>query len=94
MESLALLVAFLLLSTLLSGPIALGLTYLRVRSKNGERMRKIAVALFSLWGSMSGVQFALSAFPLFVRLFGGVGVAVSLFAVKKEFGGPRKLKER
>lgn len=93
MESLALVVAILFLSAIFCGPIALGLTYLHVRSKNGERLRRIAVGLFALGGSLTSLQFALAAVPLFPRLIGVAGLVISIIAVKKEFGGPRKLKE-
>lgn len=85
MESLAVLVTILLLSAVLSGPIAYGLTYARVHSRNGFLARRLGVTLFALWGAMTAVQFAISNLALFPRIMGVAGVLISLLALKREY---------
>ena len=85
MESLALLVTILLLSALLSGPIAYALTYVRVRSRNGHLARRMSVTLLALWGAITALQFAISNLSFFPRIMGVAGVVISLMALKREF---------
>ncbi len=85
MESLAVLVTILLISATLSGPIALALTYLRVASKKGRIAKRFGVTLFALWGALTALQFAISNLAIFPRIMGLVGVAISIFALKREF---------
>lgn len=79
------LVTILLLSAILSGPIAYGLTYVRVRSRNGFLARRLSVTLLALWGAIMGARFAISTLALFPRVMGVVGVVISLLALKREF---------
>ena len=85
MESLALLVMILLLSAILSGPIAYGLTYVRVHSRKWFFARRIGVVLLALWGALTALQFAISNLAPFPRIMGVAGVAISLLALKREF---------
>lgn len=85
MESLAALVTILLLSAVLSGPIAYGLTYVRVHSRNGFLAKRLSVTLFALWGAITAMQFAISNLALFPRIMGAAGVVISLLALKREF---------
>lgn len=85
MESLAVLVTILLLSAVLSGPIAYGLTYVRVHSRNGFLAKRLGVTLFALWGAITAMQFAISNLALFPRIMGVAGVVISLLALKREF---------
>ncbi|MDP1712992.1 MAG: hypothetical protein Q8K86_11125 [Candidatus Nanopelagicaceae bacterium] len=85
MESLAVLVTILLFSAVLSGPIAYGITYVRVHSRNGFLVRRLSVTLFALWGAITALQFAISNLSLFPRIMGVVGVVISLLALKREF---------
>ena len=85
MESLAVLVTILLLSAILSGPIALALTYLSAKTKRGRVVKRFAVTLFALWGAITSLQFAISGLSLFPQIMGITGVAVSIFALKREF---------
>lgn len=93
MQSLALLVGFLFLSSLGCGPIAYWLTRIHPRSHRRDMYKKALIAILTMWGSMTGINFALAHVPIFVRLIGIFSIAISLLAVKEEFGGPRKLKE-
>ncbi|TRZ87567.1 MAG: hypothetical protein D4R83_02130 [Streptomycetaceae bacterium] len=94
MQSLAILVAILFLSTLLSGPAAFGLTFLHPKSPQIEIIRKVGIGLLTMWGTLCGVQFTMAHVPFLVRLIGICSLVISLYTVKKEFGGPRKLKEK
>ena len=93
MKSLAILVAFRLVSALLSGPIAFVLTRLHPQSRRGDISKKIAIGLLTMWGTLCGVQFAMAHVPSLVRLIGIASVSISLYTVRVEFGAPRKLKE-
>ena len=86
MESLAAVVAFLFITALLSGPIALALTHKKVHSRKGRLVRRSFITMFALWGTMNGVQFALANVPVFARLIGVMSVVTSAFAFKREFG--------
>lgn len=88
MESLAVLVTILLVSAVLSGPIAYALTYVRVHSRNGLFARRISVTLFATWGALTALQFAISNLSFFPRIMGAAGVAISLMALKREFRAP------
>ncbi|MCX6430063.1 MAG: hypothetical protein NTX12_03680 [Actinobacteria bacterium] len=87
MESLAALVAFLFITALLSGPIALALTYKVIRTQKGRLVRRSFITMFALWGTLNGVQFALSNIPAFARLIGLMSIITSGFAFKREFVG-------
>ena len=86
MESLAAVVAFLFITALLSGPIALALTHKNVVSRKGRLVRRSFVTMFALWGTLNGVQFALANIPVFPRLIGIMSVITSALAFKREFG--------
>lgn len=93
MESLAFLVAILFLTALISGPIALGLTFLKPATSRGYKIRRVLVTLFAIWGVLNGMQFAIAAVPVFPRLVGVMSVATAVYAAKREFGFHRKLNE-
>ena len=86
MESLALVVALLFISALLGGPIALALTYLPLETKKSRLFRRAIVTLFAGWGALTALQFAIANVTVFVRIMGAAGVAVSAFALKREYG--------
>ena len=93
MESLAWIVAFLFLTALISGPIALGLTFLQTTTLKGRRNRRIIITVFGIWGILNGIQFVLASLPVFPRLIGVMSVVTAAFAIKREFGLHRKLNE-
>ena len=86
MESLAAIVAFLFITALLSGPIALALAHKKVLSRKARLVRRSFVTMFALWGTLNGVQFALANVPVFPRLIGIMSVVTSAIAFKREFG--------
>jgi len=93
MESLAWIVAILFLTALISGPIAIGLTFWRPQTVRRRKVRRLLVSLFSIWGILNGIQFAFAAVPIFPRLVGLMSVLTAMFAIKREFGLHRKLNE-
>ena len=86
MESLAAVVAFLFLTALLSGPIALALTFKKTHGEKTKLVRRAFVTMFALWGSLNGLQFALANIVFFARLIGVMSIVTSLYAFKREFG--------
>lgn len=93
MESLALVVAILFLTALVSGPTALGLTFLPLTTIRGQRIRRVIVTVFGIWGILNGIQFVLASLPVFPRIIGVMSVVTAAFAIKREFGLHRKLNE-
>lgn len=93
MESLAFVVAILFLTALISGPIALGLTFLRTKTMRGRRIKRVIVTIFGIWGVLNGIQFILASLPILPRLVGVMSVLTAAFAIKREFGLHRKLNE-
>ena len=93
MESLALIVAILFVTAILSGPIALGLTYIHAQTARGRKFLRVFISLFGIWGVLNGLQFAIANVPIFPRLIGLMSVITSVFAIKREFKLHRKLHE-
>ena len=82
MESLALVVAIVLFTSLLGGPVALLLTFLPDKPRSIRIFRTITVALLSLVGILFGYQLALgSDIPAFPRLIGAFSVVTSIAAL-------------
>lgn len=93
MESLAFIVAILFLTALISGPMALGLTYLHPNKLRGRRIKRIVITIFGIWGVLNGFQFILASLPIFPRLVGVMSVLTAAYALKREFGFHRRLNE-
>ncbi len=93
MKSLAILVAILLLLALISGPIAFAMTRIQTTTRRGEIIKRILIVLLTLLGTLIGVNFAMAHVPFVVRLIGIFSVAISLYAVRIEFGAPKKPRE-
>jgi len=86
MESLALIVAIMLFTSLLGGPVAILLTYLPNKPTYLRVSRTIAVIVLSLVGILFGVQLAFSSgVPAFPRLIGFTSVITSVTALLFEF---------
>jgi len=96
MESLALLVFMLFLCALSGGPISYLLTRISINQSN-DRKYKIArafqsvfVIFFALIGVVAGIQIAINATPIFVRLICLTGASISILALKRQFIDSRK----
>ena len=86
MESLALIVAIMLFTSLLGGPVAILLTYLPNKPTYLRVFRTIAIILLTLFGILFGFQLALSSgVPVFPRLVGFTSVITSVTALLFEF---------
>ena len=86
MESLALIVAIMLFTSLLGGPVAILLTYLPNKPTYLRVFRTIAIILLTLFGILFGFQLALSSgVPAFPRLVGFTSVITSVTALLFEF---------
>ena len=86
MESLALMVVVIMLTSILGGPVAILLTYLPDRPRHIRIFRTISVVILSLIGILFGYQLALgSSIPAFPRLIGFSSVITSISALLFEF---------
>ena len=86
MESLALIAAIVLFSSLIGGPVAYLLTYLPSKPRKLRIARTIAVVMLSLIGLLFGFQLVIaSGVPLVPKLIGLIGVSSSITALLYEF---------
>ena len=86
MESLALIAAIVLFSSLIGGPVAYLLTFLPSKPRKLRIARTIAVVLLSLIGLLFGFQLVIaSGVPLVPKLIGLIGVSSSITALLYEF---------
>ena len=86
MESLALIAAIVLFSSLIGGPVAYLLTFLPSKPRKLRIARTIAVFLLSLIGLLFGFQLVIaSGVPLVPKLIGLIGVSSSITALLYEF---------
>jgi hypothetical protein len=84
-ESLALLVGIILLTMILSGPIAIGLTFIRIANPIVRRIRRIFVLLFSAIGITLGAMLIIEKVALGAKVFALVAIAGGAYALKREF---------
>jgi heme-degrading monooxygenase HmoA len=86
MESLALVVSVILLTSLVGGPTALLLTYIPDNPRPVRILRTIFVLILTLVSLLFGIQLVIgSAIPAFPRLIGMSAVVTSVLAVLYEF---------
>ena len=86
MESLALIAAIVLFSSLIGGPVAYLLTFLPSKPRKLRIARTIAVVMLSLIGLLFGFQLVIaSGVPLVPKLIGLIGVSSSITALLYEF---------
>lgn len=86
MESLAIVVAILLLIAFLAGPIAIALTAVRTKSLLVNVIRKILHGFFvamSLWVGL--MFFSNSDLPFMVNLIGLFGLVMAYIAMRREY---------
>ena len=86
MESLALLVGIILLTMILSGPIAIGLTFIRSANSTLNIIRRIIIALLCALGMGLGIGLILEGVAIGAKLFALFAIAASAYALKREFG--------
>jgi len=86
MESLALVVGIILLTMILSGPIAIGLTFIRSANPTLNIIRRIIIALLCALGMGLGIGLILEGVAIGAKLFALCAIAASAYALKREFG--------
>ena len=86
MESLALVVGIILLTMILSGPIAIGLTFIRSANSTLNIIRRIIIALLCALGMGLGIGLILEGVAIGAKLFALFAIAASAYALKREFG--------
>ena len=90
MESLALLVAIIVLVALLSGPLALFLTWLPILNGADKNpllkiIRRVLVTALSLVGSLFSFNLILAGSTFATFVMGSIGSLTAFFAVKREY---------
>lgn len=85
MESLALVVGIILLTMILSGPIAIGLTFIRSANKTLNIVRRVTIALLCALGMGLGIGLLLEGVAIGAKLFALFAVAAGAYALKREF---------
>ena len=85
MESLALVVGIILLTMILSGPIAIGLTFIKINNPLISTIRRIVVCLLSALGIGLGVMLIFEGVAIGAKLFALFAIAAGAYALKREF---------
>lgn len=85
MESLALFVGILLLVLILSGPLAIGLTFIKTTKRSTNTLRRVFICQFSAIGIGLGVMLLLQGIAIGAKLMAIFAIAASAFALKREF---------
>jgi hypothetical protein len=85
MESLALFVGILLLILVLSGPIAIGLTFVKTNKRSTNNLRRMIICQFSAIGIGLGVILLLQGVAIGAKLMALSAIATSAYALKREF---------
>jgi hypothetical protein len=85
MESLALLVTIIFIVLILSGPLAIGLTFVKTTKRSMNTLRRIFICQFSAIGIGLGVMLLLQSIPVGTKLLALSAIAVSAYALKREF---------
>lgn len=92
MESLALMVSLLVLTTVLSGPLCLALASKRIKKLTSKWMwvfilRRILVVILAIIGAFVATNFLFSSGVAFAQLIGIFGAVTIIIAMKREFDG-------
>ncbi len=85
MESLAFVVGVILLTMVLSGPIAIGLTLIRSANSTLNIIRRIIIALLCALGMGLGIGLILEGVAIGAKLFALFAIVASAYALKREF---------
>lgn len=85
MESLALVVGIILFTMILSGPIAIGLTFVRSANPVLNIIRRILIVILSALGIGLGIVLILEGVALGAKLFALFAIVAGAYAVKREF---------
>jgi len=85
MESLAFVVGVILLTMVLSGPIAIGLTFIRSANSTLNIIRRIIIALLCALGVGLGIGLMLEGVAIGAKLCALFAILSSAYALKREF---------
>jgi hypothetical protein len=85
MESLALLVTIIFVVLILSGPLAIALTFVKTTKRWANILKRIFICQFSAIGIGLGVMLLLQGIPVGTKLLALSAIAVSAYALKREF---------
>ena len=85
MESLALLVSIIFVVLILSGPLAIGLTFIKTTKRSTNTLRRVFICQFSAIGIGLGVMLLLQGIAIGAKLMALFAIAASAFALKREF---------
>ena len=85
MESLALFVGVLLLVLILSGPLAIGLTFIKTTKRSTNTLRRVFICQFSAIGIGLGVMLLLQGIAIGAKLMALFAIAAAAYALKREF---------
>ena len=85
MESLAFVVGVILLTMVLSGPIAIGLTLIRSANSTLNIIRRIIIALLCALGMGLGIGLILEGVAIGAKLFALFAILASAYALKRVF---------
>lgn len=85
MQSLALLVTIIFLVLILSGPLAIALTFVKTTKRWANILKRIFICQFSAIGIGLGVMLLLQGIPVGTKLLALSAIAVSAYALKREF---------
>ncbi len=85
MESLALLVIIIFLVLILSGPLAIGLTFIKTTKRSTNTLRRVFICQFSAIGIGLGVMLLLQGIAIGAKLMALFAIAASAYALKREF---------
>ena len=86
MQSLAVLVAIIFLTAILSGPISIGIARIKVRSFVSLIFKRIIQLFFVLIGVIAGGQFIFApGLPIPVRLIGVASITMCYIGVRIEY---------
>jgi hypothetical protein len=85
MESLAFVVGVILLTMILSGPIAIGLTFIRSANSVLNIIRRIIIGLLCALGMGLGIGLMLEGVASGAKMFALFAILSSAYALKREF---------
>lgn len=85
MESLVRLVVIILLTMIISGPIAIILTFIPIANPTLKIIRRVIVSLLSALGIGLGVMLIFEGVAIGAKVFALFAIAAGAYALKREF---------
>jgi len=85
MYSLAVLVVIIFSVMLFSGPIAIGLTFIRIKNPTLKIVRRVFVCILSALGIGLGVMLILQGVAIGAKIMALIAILPGAYALKREF---------